>query len=96
MCFLKPQSTMSRKESIKNKLKVLNPEILEVIDVSDQHKGHIGNPGGKDQTHYEIVIAASTLSSSTRLKQHRIINDLLKEEFANGLHSVSIKITEGK
>lgn len=96
MCFLKPQSTMSRKESIKNKLKVLNPEILEVLDVSDQHKGHIGNPDGKGQTHYEIIITASTLSNNTKLKQHRIINDLLKEEFANGLHSVSIKIAENK
>ncbi len=87
---------MSRKESIKNKLKVLNPEILEVIDVSSQHKGHVGNPDGKGQTHYEIILKASTLSNHAKLKQHRIINDLLKEEFANGLHSVSIKITENK
>ncbi|MDA9163707.1 BolA family transcriptional regulator [Rickettsiaceae bacterium] len=87
---------MSRKEAIEQKLSVLNPHFLEVIDESDKHLGHSGNPSGAGDTHFIVKIAAEKLNSMNKIVQHRTINNLLAEEFANGLHALSIKIVEMK
>ncbi|MDP4708979.1 MAG: BolA family transcriptional regulator [Rickettsiaceae bacterium] len=83
---------MSRKEIIEKKLSVLNPHILKVIDNSAAHAGHAGNPNNDGETHFEIQISSTQLDNLTKIKQHRIINNALKDEFASGLHALSIKI----
>ena len=83
---------MNRKEIIEMKLSVLNPHFLEVVDESSFHAGHIGNPKGDAESHFKIKIGAEKLNNLSMIKQHRIINNLLKEEFNNGLHALSINI----
>lgn len=83
---------MSRKETIEQKLSVLNPHILEVVDKSAEHAGHAGNPNAIGNSHFSIQISSDTLEPLSKIEQHRIINGLLKDEFANGLHALSIKI----
>lgn len=85
---------MDRKEIIELKLRVLNPHFLEVDDVSADHIGHSGNPSGAGQTHFEIKISSDALNDCTKIEQHRVINNLLKKEFINGLHALSITIVE--
>lgn len=83
---------MDRKENIQTKLSVLNPHFLEIVDESALHAGHAGNPNGNAESHFAIKIAAEELKNLSFVKQHRIINNLLKEEFNSGLHALSIKI----
>lgn len=83
---------MSRKDNIQTKLGVLNPHFLKVIDQSQEHAGHSGNPDGSLESHFSIEIAAKELENLPLVKQHRIINELVKEEFDQGLHALSIKI----
>lgn len=83
---------MSRKETIETKLSVLNLHFLEVIDESSLHAGHIGNPNGNAESHFAIEINAKELDGLSPIKQHRTINKLLKDEFASGLHALSIRI----
>ncbi len=83
---------MSRTEVIKQKLSVLNPHILEITDDSAKHAGHSGNLSDKGETHFAIQIAAEELKNLNKVKQHRIINNLLKSEFETGLHALSIKV----
>jgi BolA protein len=83
---------MSRKEIIEKKLSVLNPHILKVLDNSAAHSGHAGNPNDDGDTHFAIQISATQLDNLPQIKQHRIINNLLKDEFTSGLHALSIKI----
>ena len=83
---------MSRKEIIQTKLSVLNPHFLKVIDESSLHAGHIGNPSGTAESHFIIEINAKELDGLSLIKQHRIINNILKDEFDNGLHALSIRI----
>lgn len=87
---------MNRKETIEQKLSVLNPHTLKVIDNSSKHYGHAGNPHGTDNTHFSITISANKLDSLNRIEQHRLINNLLESEFANGLHALSIKVISKK
>jgi|TARA_B110000503_G_scaffold142861_1_gene241331 BolA protein len=83
---------MTRKKIIEEKLSVLNPHILKVIDNSSAHAGHAGNPNNDGETHFTIQISAIKLDNLSKIKQHRIINNLLKDEFSSGLHALSIKI----
>lgn len=84
---------MDRKKNIEQRLSALMPGFLEVVNNSSEHAGHSGNPNNQDDTHFTVCISANQLNGLSKIKQHRIINDLLKEEFANGLHALSIKIT---
>ncbi|MDP5110668.1 MAG: BolA family transcriptional regulator [Rickettsiaceae bacterium] len=83
---------MNRKENIQTKLSVLNPHFLEIVDESALHAGHAGNPNVHAESHFAIKIAAKELDNLSLVKQHRVINGLLKEEFNNGLHALSINI----
>ncbi|HJK86322.1 MAG TPA: BolA/IbaG family iron-sulfur metabolism protein [Candidatus Megaira endosymbiont of Nemacystus decipiens] len=82
---------MSRKERIKKKLAVLNPHFLEILDQSALHIGHAGVDNNQTETHFLIKLSASTLDGKTKIQKHRMINELLKEEFSSGLHALSIK-----
>ena len=83
---------MNRKKIIEQKLSVLNPHILEIIDNGAEHAGHTGNPNNNGETHFSIQISAAKLNDLSKIKQHRMINNLLKAEFASGLHALSINI----
>ena len=86
---------MNRKEKIEKKISVLKPHYLEVINDSFLHKNHLESPND-GESHYSIKIGASNLDNKTRVEQHKIINNLLKEEFNNGLHALSIQIINSK
>jgi BolA family transcriptional regulator, general stress-responsive regulator len=86
---------MNRKEAIEKKISVLKPHYLEIINESFLHKHHLESPNN-GESHYTIKIGANNLDNKTRLQQHKIIHNLLKEEFASGLHALSIKIINNK
>ena len=83
---------MNRKQRINKILsKKFDDFILEIIDNSNFHIGH-NNFTGNDETHLKIVLTKKNKTPHNRLNIHRIINDLLKDEFSKGLHSLEIKI----
>lgn len=86
---------MNRELRIRNRLSVLNPTLLQLKNVSEKHAGHIkqhlGDSGHTGETHYELLIVCEKFKDVSRVDRQRIIMDLLKEEFANGLHALQIK-----
>lgn len=83
---------MSRKKNIEIKLNTLNPYFIEVIDKTSLHAGHMSNITKNSESHFTINIAAKQIDGLSLLEQHRIINQILKNEFDNGLHALSINI----
>jgi BolA protein len=81
---------MKRVESIKQKLSVLNPHYLKIIDQTSLHASHI--PKSSEETHLKIEISAQILDRETTVKQHRLINKILEDEFKSGLHALSIVV----
>ena len=83
---------MNRKQRIDKILEnKFNDFLLEIIDNSNLHKGH-NNFTGNDETHIKIILTKKNQIYINRLNIHKIINDLLYEEFKRGLHSLEIKI----
>jgi len=83
---------MNRKKRISYKLKknLKNFEFF-IKDNSHLHKGH-NNFDGKKETHILLEIKPTNNTQYDRIKIHRLINQVLAEEFMNGLHSLEIKI----
>ncbi len=66
------------------------PAKLEVIDESDQHKGHHGVHAGRVETHFRVIIESAAFAGKSRVDQHRMINLALKDELAGGVHALAI------
>ena len=83
---------MNRKEKIKQRLDVLNPQKLEIIDQTELHRGHKGVDDSAQETHLLIRISATGLEGKSIVEKHRLIKRILCEEFKEGLHALSIKL----
>ena len=83
---------MERKKRIKKiLLNSFKSWIIEVVDISYQHKGH-NNYTGNDETHFSIILYPNINGNFKRLDIHKKINYLLRDEFSSGLHALEIKI----
>lgn len=82
---------MTRINRITRILDVLKPQYLEIIDETPKHAGHL-NDDNLLETHLILKMSSPQLEGIPLIKQHKIINDLLKNEFYQGLHALSIKI----
>jgi BolA protein len=68
----------------------LSPNRLVVEDESDRHIGHAGwRKGG--ETHFRIDVVAQAFEGKSRVERHRIVNAVLAEAFARGLHALAIQ-----
>jgi BolA family transcriptional regulator, general stress-responsive regulator len=77
-------------ERIVGRLKAaLDPAALEVVDESDRHVGHVGAREGGG-THYRVRVVSARFKGRSRVERHRLVNDLLKAEFADGLHALAL------
>ena len=83
---------MKRKHRINNLLKdELKEFSIQIEDKSNLHKGH-NNFDGKGETHIKIILNKKNKIKIDGLELHRKINDLLKQEFDLGLHSLEIRV----
>ena len=65
------------------------PESLNVVDKSHQHEGHAGHrPGG--QTHFRVYIVSEAFKGKSRIDRHRMINQILSDDLAAGVHALAI------
>ncbi|WP_210493136.1 BolA family protein [Microvirga antarctica] len=67
----------------------LQPTRLDVIDESEQHRGHGGFREGV-QTHIRIHIVSDAFTGKSRLQRHRLVNETLAGAFDRGLHALAI------
>jgi BolA protein len=81
---------MSREDRILSNLSVLKPQFIELINESAKHSKH--HPFESFDTHYSLTIKSDILNSKSKLDQHRVITDLIEDEFEKGLHALSIVI----
>lgn len=74
------------------------PEHLEIINESHLHAGHHHHGSdhhaafnGSGETHFRIRIVAHAFADMSRIARHRAINEVLKDELANGVHALALE-----
>ncbi|WP_035446607.1 BolA family protein [Asaia prunellae] len=72
----------------------LQPVELVIRDDSKRHAHHAGRNGIEgDETHFTISIVSDRFGGMNRVARHRLVNELLKPEFASGLHALSLSLS---
>ncbi len=61
-----------------------------MIDESGKHAGHTGAIPGKT-THVRVRITSVVFQGKSRIERHRVVNELLAGEIADGLHALAIE-----
>jgi BolA protein len=74
---------------IKQKLSVLEPEKIEIVDESARHAGHEGAKSGGG--HYLLTIVSRKFSGKSALARHRLVYTALQEMMHKNIHALSVK-----
>ena len=69
--------------------KNFEPVFLEVLDESEQHRGHVGFKDGI-QTHFKIIISAKIFEKMSRVSRERAIHKALGSNMMKNIHALSI------
>jgi BolA protein len=78
-------------ETMRRKLEAaFAPTRLDIVDDSDNHKGHAGHREG-GESHFTVIIEASAFAGVNRVERQRQVNRALAEELAGPVHALSIK-----
>jgi len=88
-----------RFQSIQRQLTAaLKPSLLEIKDDSWKHASHAAMKGlSVQETHFSIKIVSPCFENKSLLQRHRMVQNLLQEEFKSGLHALSLStLTSGE
>jgi BolA family transcriptional regulator, general stress-responsive regulator len=80
---------MSTVELIRQKLAVLDPEQVEIVDESAKHAGHEGARQGGG--HYFLTIVSRKFFGKSTLIRHRLVYTALREMMHKDIHALSVK-----
>jgi BolA protein len=70
----------------------LAPTQLEVLDESAAHAGHAGAGPDPFGTHFRVRIASPQFAGLSRVAQHRLVYDPLRQLIAQGVHAIAIEV----
>ena len=76
-------------ERIEQKLEVLSPDSVELIDDSEKHAGHEGAKGGGG--HFQLIIVSPLFEGKSGQARHRMVHAALGELLEREIHALSIK-----
>lgn len=81
-------------KNILSKLKKhLEPSFIEVIDESHLHANH--NSDAKNGgTHFKIKIISNTFKGRSNIEKHRLIYEILDSELKNGVHALTLNLSD--
>jgi len=90
---------MSIQSRIEAKLTAaLAPERLVVINESHLHaghhhveSGHHAQFDGASETHFRVRVVSDSFVGKGRVERHRLVNELLADELAGGVHALAIE-----
>ena len=68
------------------------PQTLEIIDESEDHRGHGGYREG-GETHFRVVMRAATLAGKSRVAQQRAVMSCVKAEMEERVHALALDIS---
>lgn len=68
------------------------PEALEIVDESEQHRGHGGwREGG--ETHFRVRMTAEAFAGMNRVARSRAVHKALAEELAGPVHALALELS---
>ena len=68
----------------------LSPSRIELVDDSEQHRGHGGyNPAG--ESHFTLLVESPLFAGKSRVERQRMVHSALGELVGERVHALSIR-----
>jgi BolA protein len=84
---------MTRADKIYEKLsQAFTPQLLEVVNESEQHRGHSGYSDG--QSHFRVKLVTSEFAGQSRIARHRSVHAALGAELVAEIHALALELSE--
>jgi BolA protein len=80
---------MSVAHEIRARLQALEPLSLDLVDESEQHRGHAGYREGGN-THWRLAIVSPRFSGKPTVARHRMVYQALGELMQHPIHALAI------
>ena len=80
---------MNVADAIRERLQALEPLALELVDESEQHRGHAGYREGGN-THWRLAIVSPQFSGKPIVARHRLVYQALGELMQHPIHALAI------
>jgi len=74
---------------IRTRLAALEPTELDLVDESEQHRGHAGYREG-GSTHWRLAIVSPRFAGKTVVARHRMVYEALGSLMQNPIHALAI------
>ena len=68
-----------------------HPQQLEIVDESEDHRGHGGYREG-GETHFRVMIRARSLKGMSRVARQRAVMSCLKAEMDERVHALALDV----
>lgn len=83
---------MSMQKTITERLQAaFTPDHLEVLDESEDHRGHGGwREGG--ETHFRVRMTSPAFDGQSRVARQRAVNQELAEELKEQIHALAMEL----
>jgi BolA protein len=79
-------------EMVKRLNSALSPTRLDLVDDSEQHRGHGGyNPAG--ESHFSLTIESPAFAGKSRVERQRLVYAALGDLMRERVHALSIRAT---
>ena len=74
---------------IRSRLAALEPVSVELVDESEQHRGHAGYQAGGN-THWRLSIVSPRFSGKPTVARHRMVYEALGNLMQHPIHALAI------
>lgn len=82
---------MGVKDEIEDRLTAaFHPSVLEVVNESHRHAGHVGDDG-TGESHFHITIRAAAFQDMNRVARHRAVHQALGD-LNQRIHAIALDI----
>jgi len=75
-------------ELLRQRLAVLQPSSITIVDESHRHAGHAG---AREGGHYQLQIVAQAFAGKSTMARHRMIYDAAGDLMRGRIHALSIR-----
>jgi BolA protein len=75
-------------EVLRQRLAVLEPVSLNIVDDSHRHAGHAG---AREGGHYQLQIVAQAFAGKSTIARHRMIYDAAGDLMRGRIHALNIR-----
>ncbi|MBC9246673.1 BolA family transcriptional regulator [Paracoccus sp. 11-3] len=79
-------------DEMKERLAVLQPTRLDVVDESESHRGHAGYRDG-GESHFRIRMASPVFTGMGRVQRHRLVHETLGD-IVPRIHALALELAE--